>query len=101
MLDNHHHGAKHLAVWLPQPLGRQGDLIDSDPDRFFRPPYVGPSGWIGVVIDDRPDWAMVAHLVEEAYRHVARPKLVAQLEAPSAALALASPAARGRRKGGR
>jgi predicted DNA-binding protein (MmcQ/YjbR family) len=80
MLDDHHHGAAHLAVWLPQPLGRQEDLIDADPDRFFRPPYVGPSGWVGLVLDDDPDWGMVASLIEDAYRFVARPKLVAQLD---------------------
>ena len=60
MLDDHHHGGAHLAVWLPQPAGRQADLIDADPARFFRPPYVGPSGWLGVVLDTNPDWAMVA-----------------------------------------
>src|SRR5688572_28078714 len=59
MLDDHHHGSGHLAVWLPQPLGRQEDLIDSDPELFFRPPYVGPSGWVGVVLDRKPDWPMV------------------------------------------
>ena len=80
MLDNHHHGAEHLAVWLPQPLGRQEALIESDPDLFFRPPYVGPSGWVGVVLDRNPDWGMVASLIEEAYRFVARPKLIAQLD---------------------
>ena len=83
MLDDHHHGSDHLAVWLPQPLGRQEDLIDGDPERFFRPPYVGPSGWVGVVLDTNPDWAMVEALVTEAFRHVARPKLVAQLGVPS------------------
>ena len=51
MLDNHHHGAAHLSVWLPQPPGGQAALIDADPARFFRPPYVGPSGWVGVVLD--------------------------------------------------
>jgi len=83
MLDSHHHGAAHLGVWLPQPHGRQADLIEGDPKRFFRPPYVGPSGWIGVVLDTDPDWAMVEALVAEAYRFVARPKLVAQLDAPT------------------
>ena len=48
MLDDHHHGATHLAVWLPQPFGAQEALIGSDPERFFRPPYVGVSGWVGV-----------------------------------------------------
>ena len=41
MLDDHHHGAKHLSVWLPAALGAQEALIESDPKRFFRPPYVG------------------------------------------------------------
>jgi predicted DNA-binding protein (MmcQ/YjbR family) len=79
MLDDHHHGAPHLSVWLPAGLGAQEALIESDPKRFFRPPYVGPSGWVGVVLDDRPDWAVVAWLVEQAYRLVAKPKLLAKL----------------------
>ena len=82
MLDDHHHGAQHLSVWLPAGPGAQEALIESDPKRFFRPPYVGKAGWVGVVLDTRPNWAMVAWLVEQAYRHVAHPKLVAQLPAP-------------------
>lgn len=81
MLDDHHHSSDHLAVWLPQPFGRQADLIDNDPQRFFKPPYVGPSGWVGVVLDTDPDWGMVEALVLEAYRGVARPKLIAALDA--------------------
>ncbi len=75
MLDNHHHGSKHLAVWLPQPPGVQQALIDADPARFFRPPYVGPSGWIGVILDTRPDWPMLAELIRDAFLHVATKKL--------------------------
>ncbi|HEU5192899.1 MAG TPA: MmcQ/YjbR family DNA-binding protein [Methylomirabilota bacterium] len=70
-LDNHHHGADHLAVWLPAPLGEQEALVKADPARFFRPPYVGIRGWVGVRIDGRPSWTQVAALVEQAYRHVA------------------------------
>ena len=70
-LDNHHHGAEHLAVWLPAPLGEQEALVKADPGRFFRPPYVGIRGWVGVRIDGRPRWNQVAALVEQAYRHVA------------------------------
>ena len=79
MLDDHHHGARHLSVWLPAGLGAQESLIESDPKRYFRPPYVGGSGWVGVVIDTRPDWSVVSWLVEQAYRLVAHPRLVAQL----------------------
>ena len=82
MLDNHHHGSAHLSVWLPQPMDAQETLIGADPDRFFRPPYVGPSGWVGVVLDTKPDWAMVQRLVHDAFVHVATKKLVALLAEP-------------------
>jgi predicted DNA-binding protein (MmcQ/YjbR family) len=70
-LDDHHHGAEHLAVWLPAPLGEQEAMVFTDPVRFFRPPYVGHKGWVGVRIDRRPDWRLVARLVEQAYGLVA------------------------------
>ena len=79
MLDNHHHGAAHLAVWLPQPAGLQDTLVALDGTRFFRPPYVGVNGWVGVVLDDAPDWAQVDSLVREAFLHVAGAKLRARL----------------------
>jgi hypothetical protein len=79
MLDDHHHGAEYLAVWLPQPMGVQEALIESDPKRFFRPPYVGPSGWVGVILDRKPNWHMVTQLVRDAFVHVATRKLLARL----------------------
>lgn len=82
MLDDHHHGAAHLSVWLPQPFGAQEALIGSDPERFFRPPYVGVSGWVGVVLDMDPDWREVARLVREAYLRVATAKLRNLAERP-------------------
>ena len=51
----------------PQLLGAQEALIGSDPERFFRPPYVGVSGWVGVVLDTGPDWHQISDLVREAY----------------------------------
>ena len=75
MIDGHHHNSPHLSVWLPQPLGAQEGLIDADPERFFRPPYVGVSGWVGVVLDTKPDWGVVAGLVRDAYLQVATKKL--------------------------
>ena len=72
-LDDHHHGAEHLAVWLPAPLGEQEALVHADPARFFRPPYVGIRGWVGVRIDGRPSWKRVTALVAQAYHHVAPP----------------------------
>src|SRR5256885_16799423 len=73
-LDDHHHGADHIAVWLPAPLGEQEAMVFTDPARFFRPPYVGPRGWVGVRIDRRPSWTVVAKLVKQAYHMVAAPE---------------------------
>lgn len=75
MLDNHHHGAEHLSVWLPQAPGMQAQLIAMDGQRFFRPPYVGPSGWVGVVLDTKPDWEQVRDLVRESFLLVAGKRL--------------------------
>jgi predicted DNA-binding protein (MmcQ/YjbR family) len=81
MLDDQHHGSAHLSVWVPAGLGAQEALVESDKERFFRPPYVGPSGWVGVVLDTDPDWSQVAWLVEEAFRLVAGKRLIAKLPA--------------------
>ncbi len=80
MLDNHHHGAAHLSVWLPQPRGVSERLTGEAPERFFKPPYVGPKGWLGVVLDTKPDWKRTADLVRGAYVFVATAKLRQLLE---------------------
>src|SRR5262245_8285511 len=74
-LDDHHHGADHLAVWLPAPLGEQEAMVFTDPERFFRPPYVGVRGWVGVRLDGPVDWSVVSKLVTQAYGMVASPRL--------------------------
>jgi predicted DNA-binding protein (MmcQ/YjbR family) len=80
MIDGHHHDSPHLSVWLPQPFDAQEALIDGDPARFFKPPYVGVKGWVGIVLDTKPDWGVVAGLVRESYLRVASAKLRKQLE---------------------
>ncbi len=85
MLDDHHHGSPHLSVWLPAGLGAQEALVESAPERFFRPPYVGARGWVGIVLDTGPDWPQVAWLVEQAFRLVAGKRLVAKLPARTTA----------------
>ena len=54
MLDDHHHGSSHLAVWLPQPAGRQADLIDADPDALLPPALRGPQRLAGCRAGHRP-----------------------------------------------
>jgi hypothetical protein len=76
---HHDHDFPHL--WCAAPPGAQAELISANPDRFFRPPYVGHRGWLGVRLDRDPDWAEVAELCEDAYRVVAPATLVRQLDA--------------------
>jgi predicted DNA-binding protein (MmcQ/YjbR family) len=74
MFDNHHHGASHVGVWLAMPIGAQEALVYQDPRRYFKPPYVGKRGWVGVRLDGRPSWKAVESVVRAAYDHIARRK---------------------------
>ena len=65
------------AVSCKAPPGAQQILIGSDPQRFYKPPYVGPKGWIGIRLDDSADWAEVQSLIERSYRMTAPKKLLA------------------------
>ena len=80
MFANHHHDER-VALWCAAPDGAQEALVASYQDRFFRPPYVGVRGWLGVYLDVAVDWDEVSAIVEDAYRVVAPAKLVATLEA--------------------
>ena len=80
-MDNHHDDGRR-AIWCAAPEGMQELLVGTDPEKFFRPPYVGHRGWLGVYLDVPLDWDEIADLVLDAYRAVAPPKLVAQLAAP-------------------
>jgi len=78
-VDGHHdHDFPHL--WCAAPPGGQAELIASQPDRYFRPPYVGHRGWVGMRLDGDLQWTEVAELCEEAYRAVAPRRLVAELD---------------------
>ncbi len=80
VLDDHHHGSGHLGFWCAAPLGAQEELIAADPEHYFRPPYVGHRGWVGVTIDNDPDWDEVGEIVRDAYRQVATKTLLARLD---------------------
>jgi hypothetical protein len=80
MMDDHHHGGGAFAVTLPAPPGVQQELIARDPDRFYRPAYVGPAGWVGVRLDGPVDWDELEQLVEDAYRLKAPKRLGALLD---------------------
>jgi hypothetical protein len=75
---NHHGNGRH-AVWLKATLDEQARMIQAAPECFFKPPYVGPSGWIGVWLDGGVEWDDLAEFLRDAYRLVAPKRLLDQL----------------------
>jgi len=67
MFANNHHDDGHVAAWLPAGPGVQDALIDEAPQVYFRPPYVGPAGWIGVELS-RVDDDQLGSLIREAFQ---------------------------------
>ena len=84
MFADHHHDDGRLAIWVAAPAGAQEALTGADPVRFFRPPYVGVRGWIGVRLDTRPDWDHIAALILDAYRATAPVRILRELDAAPA-----------------
>ncbi|MCP3803572.1 MmcQ/YjbR family DNA-binding protein [Allokutzneria sp. A3M-2-11 16] len=79
MYANHHHDDR-LGFWCAAPPGVQEEMVAEEPERFFRPPYVGHRGWLGVYLDVEVEWVEIGEIVEEAYRMVAPRTLVARLD---------------------
>jgi predicted DNA-binding protein (MmcQ/YjbR family) len=75
-----HHGAGRPAAWIKAAPGEQQLLVRAAADRYFVPPYVGPSGWVGAWLDDAADWNEVGDLLRDGYRLVAPRKLKARLD---------------------
>ena len=72
MFLDDHHGDGHLAIWCAAPDGVQAEMTETEPERFFRPPYVGHRGWLGVELPAVGDEELAA-ICREAFRTVAPP----------------------------
>jgi hypothetical protein len=90
MFADHHHDDR-VGLWAAAPEGAQVRWLETAPERFFRPPYVGTRGWIGVYLDlplSGPALAShqddLAEIIEDAYRHIAPVRLVRALDARTA-----------------
>lgn len=68
-----HHGGGRNAVWCKSDFVTQDLLLADAPDVYFKPPYVGPSGWIGVWLDGSIDWQAVTERLDDAYRLARNP----------------------------
>lgn len=80
-LDDHH-GDGRLALWCAAPDGAQAMLVDSDPEHYFVPPYVGHRGWVGVRLDGALPWNQVAMVLEAAHQERYQPPRTRKPAAP-------------------
>ena len=77
MVLTNHHGDGRFAIWCAAPAGMQAVLVETDPERFFVPPYVGHRGWLGVRLDRGLDWDELEGIAEDAWAEAAPPSVVA------------------------
>jgi hypothetical protein len=75
-----HHGRGRNAVWVKAAPGDQPAMVAAAPDCFFVPPYVGPSGWVGIWLDGVVEWSDLAEFLRDSYRLVAPKRLGALLD---------------------
>lgn len=66
-----HHGDDRVALWFKAPPGAQAALVEAGPERFYVPPYVGPSGWVALRLEGKVDWDEVQSHLLSGYRMVA------------------------------
>lgn len=78
--EHGHHQNHFPHLWCAAPPGAQEEMVMLEPERFFRPPYVGGRGWLGVRLDVALDWDEIESLCRDAYRVVAPKRLVAELD---------------------
>ncbi|HEX6188621.1 MAG TPA: MmcQ/YjbR family DNA-binding protein [Pyrinomonadaceae bacterium] len=74
MFSNNHHGDGHIAVTIPAAIGIQEMLVKESPKKFYRPPYVGVRGWVGIEMDQVSDKELKLHL-HEAWKLIAPAKI--------------------------
>ncbi|MEO8018803.1 MAG: MmcQ/YjbR family DNA-binding protein [Pseudomonadota bacterium] len=77
-----HHGDGHVGLWLNTPALEQSALLESAPKHIYKPPYVGPTGWIGVELNCGFSWKRVIGLAHMAYVNSSPAKLVATIAKP-------------------
>jgi hypothetical protein len=82
MFANNHHGDGHVAVWLAAPPDAQTAIIDSAPEIYFRPPYVGVRGWIGIELALINDETLTFH-IDLAWELMAPKRLLRAVGRPS------------------
>jgi hypothetical protein len=70
MVANNHHSDGHTAIWIPAPPGAQAAMIADAPEIYFKPPYVGVKGWVGVELPNIGE-EILSGLIHQAWQLVA------------------------------
>jgi hypothetical protein len=74
---NHHSDGETVAIVKTSGREEQQQLIEMDPDCYFSPPYLGPSGWVAMRLDrDDTDWDRVADRIAASWEMVAPRRLL-------------------------
>jgi phosphoribosylglycinamide formyltransferase-1 len=83
IMFNRHHGEDSVGVLVKcSGQDEMAQLIDAEPEIYFRPAYYGPSDWIGIRLDRHGvDWDHVAQRLATSWRIVAPPRLTKLLRA--------------------
>ena len=68
-------------LWCPAPPGAREALLATDGHRYFAPRF-GGRAWVGIRLDDGPDWVQIAEHVHEAYLLTAPRRLADRLGPP-------------------
>jgi hypothetical protein len=71
---HNHHGDGKIALWCSTQPGIQGLLVESSPELYYVPAYVGHLGWVGMRLDSNAQWNEIATLLGDAYLTKAQPK---------------------------
>lgn len=75
--DHHGDGINALLV-KASGIEEQASLIERDPDLYYRPAYLGPSGWIGIRLDTGDvDWPHIDDWLTRSWRASAPKRLAA------------------------
>ena len=80
MFADNHHNDGHVAIWIPVPAGFQSAFIEADPETYFKPPYVGIRGWVGIELARISDKDLTFH-IQTAWELIAPKRLISKVKA--------------------
>jgi hypothetical protein len=75
MFADNHHNDGHVAIWIPVPSGFQEAFLEANPETYFKPPYVGIRGWVGIELAYISDKDLTFH-IQTAWELIAPKRLV-------------------------